>query len=316
MTTTTTLTDRYVDAILRRLPERQRPDIEKELRASIADAVDDRLESGADPAEAEAAVLTELGDPARLAAGYADRPLHLIGPALYLDYMRALTAILVTVVPTVAAAVGIVQTIQGATLGRIIGESISAAITTGVHIAVWTTVAFAVIERAPAIRLPATRRWTPAELPEPPTRGARYGELITLTVVTVLGSSLVLLSPIVSTETDATGNPIGLLSPWLWDTGIVYVFVALIVASLAVAYARYYLQWSVPRAFAAGLIDIASPLLLIWLATTDRLLNPAFVEAAGWSSGVVRWIKVGIVIASITTIIHTIVEGIGRARRQ
>ncbi len=52
-TPTTTLTDRYVDAILRRLPERQRPDIEKELRASIADAVDDRLEAGTDPAEAE-----------------------------------------------------------------------------------------------------------------------------------------------------------------------------------------------------------------------------------------------------------------------
>ena len=50
MTTATgnTLTDRYVAATLRTVPEKQRPDIEKELRASIADAIDDRLEAGAE----------------------------------------------------------------------------------------------------------------------------------------------------------------------------------------------------------------------------------------------------------------------------
>src|SRR5882672_5085367 len=114
MTTTTSLTDRYVDATLRRLPGRQRPDIEKELRASIADAVDDRLVAGSDPAEAERAVLTELGDPARLASGYADRPLQLIGPALYLDYTRLLGALLATVVPAVAMAIAIVRTLREA----------------------------------------------------------------------------------------------------------------------------------------------------------------------------------------------------------
>ncbi|MFC7484261.1 permease prefix domain 1-containing protein [Luedemannella flava] len=69
--TTPTLTDRYVDATLRRLPERQRADIERELRASIEDAVEARVDGGEDPADAERAVLTGLGDPARLAAGYS-----------------------------------------------------------------------------------------------------------------------------------------------------------------------------------------------------------------------------------------------------
>src|SRR5262245_8394752 len=99
MTTTNTLTDRYVEATLRRVPAEKRPDIDKELRASIADAVDDRIEAGADRSEAEAAVLTELGDPARLAAGYADRPLYLIGPELFLDYVRFLRVLIITVVP-------------------------------------------------------------------------------------------------------------------------------------------------------------------------------------------------------------------------
>ena len=63
-----TLTDRYVAATLRSIPVDKRDDIDRELRASITDAVDARVESGSDPAEAEERVLTELGDPARLAA--------------------------------------------------------------------------------------------------------------------------------------------------------------------------------------------------------------------------------------------------------
>jgi hypothetical protein len=116
-TTTSNLTDRYVDATLRRLPSDKRPDIEKELRASIADAVDARVEAGTALAEAEVAVLTELGDPARLAAGYAERPLHLIGPELFLDYTRLLRTLLVTIVPIVAAVVGLVQAVGEARSG-------------------------------------------------------------------------------------------------------------------------------------------------------------------------------------------------------
>ena len=55
---------------------------------------------------------------------------------------------------------------------------------------------------------------------------------------------------------------------------------------------------------------------MIWLATTDRVLNPAFVEAVGWPPTAVRWINAGLVIVSVGTIIHTVVEAVGRARRR
>ena len=91
MTTTNSLTDRYVDATLRRAARGQRPDIEKELRASIADAVDDRVEAGTDPAEAEVAVLTELGDPAGSPRVTPTGRCTSSVPALFLDYTRLLT---------------------------------------------------------------------------------------------------------------------------------------------------------------------------------------------------------------------------------
>ena len=103
------LIDRYVGATLRTVPESQRSDIEAELRASIEDALEARMEAGVDADTAKRDVLTEMGDPDRLAAGYTGRPGYLIGPALFFDYKRFLTALLVTVVPIVVAVVAAVS---------------------------------------------------------------------------------------------------------------------------------------------------------------------------------------------------------------
>src|SRR5690606_4735895 len=89
-----TLTDRYVAATLRSIPANSREDIERELRASIGDAIDAKVEAGSEPEAAEAAVLTDLGDPDRLAAGLTDRPLSLIGPELFLTWWRLLRVLL------------------------------------------------------------------------------------------------------------------------------------------------------------------------------------------------------------------------------
>ncbi|GAA1011684.1 hypothetical protein Aple_012710 [Acrocarpospora pleiomorpha] len=305
---TSTLTDRYVDLTLRRLPAKQRPDIERELRASIADAIDGRIDAGNDPGEAEHAVLTELGDPARLAADYADRPLHLIGPGLYLDYIRLIVAILVTVVPATAAATAFIRILQGGAAGSVIGATIGTAVTTTVHIVFWTTLLFAVIERTPSLRTVPARQWTPDALPQPPSRRARHGTVIAEVVTVVLFATIVMLSPVVSTQTDATGDPIGILSPWLWRTGVVYVFLALAIAALGVTVAKSYVSWSVPVAVAAVLLSIASTTLLIWIAANDRLLNPAFVDAAGWPSQVAHWTNVGLIIGAVLAVLHAVVE--------
>jgi hypothetical protein len=228
--------------------------------------------------------------------------------------MRVLKALLVTIIPIVATVVGIVQAVDGGSFWQVIVDTLGAAITTGLQIAFWTTLGFAAIERFPAMRVKTAMLWTPVELPEPPSRRARFWELVTLTVLTVLFTTLMLLSRVFSTEQDGDGNPIGLFSPWLWDTGVIYVFIALVIASLAYAFVKYYVRWSFPLAVVGALVDLAPALLLVWLSTENRLLNPAFIEAAGWSANVERWIEIGIIIAAVTTLVHTISEEVSRAR--
>jgi hypothetical protein len=100
----TTLSDRYVWGVLRAVPESQRADLEPEIRALVADAVDNRIATGdIDELDAERAALIELGDPERLAARYLGRARQLIGPVLFDAWRRVLVPALLVVVPIVAA---------------------------------------------------------------------------------------------------------------------------------------------------------------------------------------------------------------------
>ena len=72
---TSSLTDRYVNATVRSLDDEQRAEVERELRTTIEDMIDGRLQAGAPSRpDAEREVLVELGDPVRLAAGYSGPP--------------------------------------------------------------------------------------------------------------------------------------------------------------------------------------------------------------------------------------------------
>jgi hypothetical protein len=222
-----------------------------------------------------------------------------------------LTTLVAVVTPIVASVAAVSNAIQGDPIGTIVGSTIGTVITTGVHVAFWTTLVFAVLERIPVEHRPPTRQWTVAALPEPPSRRARYAELVTMSLMLVLFSTAILLSPVISPESDAAGNPIGILNPWLWETGIVYVFIGLVILSLGNAFAKYYGPKRASMAIVGALVDIAPPIVLVWLATSDRLLNPAFVEAAGWTPAM-RWVELGLVISAGLAVLSAAVEAVSR----
>ena len=68
----------YILEVTRRLPEKSRKDIALELRSTIEDMLPDHYAE-----EDVKKALEKLGNPATLASGYRDRPMHLIGPRYY-----------------------------------------------------------------------------------------------------------------------------------------------------------------------------------------------------------------------------------------
>ena len=66
------LIDRYVREIGRRLPQKSRADIEKEIRSALEDMLEDRSKKEGRDVDDEmtAAVLKEYGQPDKVAASY------------------------------------------------------------------------------------------------------------------------------------------------------------------------------------------------------------------------------------------------------
>ena len=312
---TATLTERYIDAVVRRIPERQRADVARELDAAIADQLDARRDAG-DPAEtAERAVLTELGDPERLAAGYADRPLHLIGPRFYLDWKRLLVLLLWIVPSCAAVGVAVAKAIEGAAVGEIIGAVASIVLATIVHVGFWVTLVFAVLERTghePVDPSP----WTPDRLPEPRETGARLSDLIGgIVFVALLAGAIVW--DLAHGFVLVAGEWTSFLNPAL-GLGWASVLVAMMVAELVITVVAYRRgRWTVALAIANLALAAVSATVLMWMLAAGLLVNPALLDLAissGASADLPQVIGaiVGVVIVGVA--VWDAVDGFRKAR--
>ena len=282
MPSTATLTERYISATIRSLTPEVQDDVRAELEGSIADAIDARLEQGDDPTEAERAVLTELGDPGVLAAGYADRPLHLIGPRYYLAWWRLLKLLLIIVPVCAMGGVAIAQAIERAPIGTMIGAAVTVGISVIVHVCFWVTLVFFILERTGA---DTGVKWDVDQLPEPTQNGAGRADAIASLVFLVLGVGAVFWDAFIGffpTE----GAPIAILNPGLWPWGITF-FLGLFVAEAlltVVVYARR--RWTIGAAVVNTLLAAVFAVWSLTLLVQGELLNPEFLRFVFTDNGV------------------------------
>lgn len=282
MTTTATLTERYIDATIRSLRPEMQDDVRAELEASIADAVEARLEQGESPDAAERAVLTELGDPGILAAGFADRPLQLIGPKYYLTWWRLLKLLLIIVPLCAMGGVALAQALAGASIGETIGAMVPVGISVIVHVGFWVTLVFFILERTGA---DTGVKWNVDQLPEPTPNGAGRADAIASVVFLGLVGGAVLWDAFIGfVPTD--GGPIPLLHPGLWPWGI-SVLLVLLVAELLLTLAVYaQRRWTVATAVINTVLAAAFLSWSITLLVRGDLINPEFVSAVFTDNGV------------------------------
>ncbi|WP_433663841.1 hypothetical protein ACQPW1_18060 [Nocardia sp. CA-128927] len=164
---TSTLTDQYVAAVARHASEKHRHDVERELRATIADNIDTRVTRGAAPDRAEYAALTELGAPEVLSTRYVDRARVLIGPQTYPGYRRALGLLCVTALPIVYIGQDIGYWVRGEGVGAVIFGPLSVTLTVAMYLIVCVTGLYLLVDRVHRPRHDRTLEWTPDELGSP-----------------------------------------------------------------------------------------------------------------------------------------------------
>lgn len=273
----TTLTDRYVWAVVRLLPDKQRPEIDLELHELIAEMTDARHQAsaGLDPDEVERAVLTELGDPSRIATRYMERPRSLVGHEVFPEYLRILRLVLLIAVPTVTtlAAVGAAFATEPTVVG-VLAAALGAAFSTAIQVAFWVTIVYAFADRWKS-------PWNTADLPDLPSastnKGFSVGDAVFGIAVTVLtGVALVWQHARPPMRDDGEGVPV--LDPGIWEgpgQALLAIFAAsIVVVGIALGQRR----WTYPLAAANLALNIASFAVIAWLAMDERLFNTRFLE--------------------------------------
>jgi hypothetical protein len=145
------LIDRYVAEVGRNLPEKMRPDIERELSSTLEDMLDDRsqAEGRAPDEEMVVQMLKEYGSPRKVAESY-HAPRYLIGPRIYPLYIK-----IIKIVLPILAVLMVVQfgfsvsrsSLDLVGMGRILAESVGGFIQAAITFFGAITLAFALTER-------------------------------------------------------------------------------------------------------------------------------------------------------------------------
>jgi hypothetical protein len=319
----TSLTERYLAAALRGIPESQRADVEGELRSSIDDAIEDRVAGGEERAAAERAVLEGLGNPAHLAAEYAGRPLHLIGPELFLVWRHVLGRLAAIVLPIALVVLTAVELMSGTGYVGALVEGIVGTVIIGVQLAFWVTLVFAFLERAEATRearteiVDKTGRWTVDMLPEPSADRVSISDTVGEIISSLIAIGGILFLRNLSWVTDADGEVVPIFHSALtefWFPVLIAILVALAVYQVIVYLVG---RWTIPLAIGFTVLEVAFALPVIAFALSGTLINPAFASEIGWPPLAEQDGPVMIVIAIATTLVTAweIFDAFRRARR-
>jgi hypothetical protein len=282
-----TWTERYLASLLRSIPASKRDDVERELRSSIEDGIEERVAAGEDRAPAERAVLEGLGDPAELAAAYTGRPTYLVGPELFPLYRRFVPRLFAVLVPIAGLVMLVLKLAGSGDGGAAIAAGISGAISTGINIVFWATLTFVFLEWAGPARqartelLAASGRWTLERLPRVSTGRISVGEAAG-EIVTVLITLGILIFVASLTAASTSGAEVPLLAPGFTTVWLPILLVAVAIRGVVHVMAYATGRWTMWLAVYHALLHIAFGVLLLVLALSGWIVNPAFGEVIGW----------------------------------
>lgn len=285
------LIDVYIYEVTRRLPEKSREDIGLELRSTIEDMLPE--DHGEEDVKM---VLAELGNPAVLASGYHERPMHLIGPKYFHIYVSLLKmiapiAMVITIISITAKyMIGFEEGDTVLNIGLIVlGEGIWGIVNVFMQVFFWLTLTFAIIERADNSKDEQPRtmsftKWTPDDLkaiPYEPKRKISKGFVFGSLLWTAIWATVYFYADHLAGVYENSGEGLEFIMPALnqdvlnsyWP--LVLIVVGLEITLVLYLYIRSY--WTKKAALFNVIKEAVSMIVLIIIMTNSQLFNIEFL---------------------------------------
>lgn len=305
-----TLTDCYVAAALRLVPDKsRRQEIRQELRAEIAGDIQSRVQLGATSAEAEHAVLTELGEPTQVANRYVTRPLSLIGPNFYRPYLYTLRAVGWSVLPIVAAVLAVCFRADEQSPADAIFGALQITLNVAVYLAVLVTLIFVVVERERSKNRNANSQvgepWTPEKLPlAEQTKPLTWSRMTVWVVMAAVFIGGLFVQQVASPVTNASGASVPVIDPTLWHLWIPYLIVVVVLGLVLEAIHIRLGGWSIVTAAIGTVLTLAGTIPFVVLFDQARVLNHELARIGAESDGAIAtpdswisWLAVVLIVA-------------------
>ena len=275
--------ERYLYAITRRLPAKQRADVAEELRTLISDMLDERCGNLPPTAKDVRVVLTELGTPGEVVRKYtADEDACLIGQPYYAQYLYVLKIVLVCVAGgmLVAGALSLATGAEDGVLGSVL-EAVGSLIAALVFAFAFVTLLFAFFSRR---GVDVEVMGSLDDLPPVPreSKNPARGDAVAGIVFSIVGAIVFLLFPDVLNALSHRGDGVPFdpfdteairSSAWVI---IAWTVVCIGAESFKLVEGRY-----TPRLLAVTLVSnlVVAALAVFWLTNFQLVDSQAILQA-------------------------------------
>ena len=323
------LIDRYVAEVGRHLPEKDRSDIEAEIRSTLEDMIDERSKRGHQSKSTDENVITEtlehLGNPKLLAARYAPPKRYLIGPEWYEIYLKSLKRVLFTALPIVAIVTIILALTQNPSdFINAAGEAVGSVFNVGLQILFWMTIVFVFLDRSDTKPYDLPRSdsgaWTIDQLPEMPKKRQISIFEASMNIATLFFVMIWIVLPTVLSMFGGESIPVFLLHPNLSNFWLPVFFVLIGLTVILETFKLKIGTWTPALTTANIILCVLSIIYIAALVTTQEVVNPEFLAMLDQNGNqrlrdVVLWsIKIsGAIIAG--TYVWSIIDSIYKSRQ-
>ena len=283
------LLDKYVAEVGRYLPRNQRADIEKEIRSTLEDMLEEQNQASLKDEAAVVTLLKEYGEPRKVAESYIG-PRYLIGPRIFPTFELIVKIVMAVLLGAGLLGYGVSASITGSFAGPDFISFLAefwTGLLGGMFSAFGTIViVFAILERV----LPASEfekegeEWNPADLAkEPDPDEVKMSDAIATIIFTVIGLVVFNLYPGVvgiffGTDGEWTFVPV------LSDAFFTYLPWINLIGVLQIVFNLYQLQqkvWTTFTRLCNIVIEVSSIALAIAMLTGPSLIDMSAGKFAG-----------------------------------
>lgn len=190
--------ERYIYAMTKELPKDKRKEISNELRRLISERMR-RLDNTLSEEEKMMKVLTDLGDPKKLANQYRNKERYLIGPKYFEKYIMVMKIVMLSIFFGLSLVHGFSILFEVNSVLDVLGGYIGSLLSALMQGAAWVTGVFALLEynEISLDHVEKEEPWNPNQLPAVPNEKARIsrGESIFSIVFSTIFLTLFFFSP-------------------------------------------------------------------------------------------------------------------------